>query len=115
MQTWNLNEMAAPAGSRDPVVLNSGPEGRALMIRLEPGQELGDHQVKEYAYVVVLEGRVRLGGGEGAVQAEAGTLALYEPDERRTIASPDGARLLMLLSPWPGEGHYRGGDSPGSG
>ena len=115
MQTWNLNEMAAPAGSRDPVVLNSGPEGRALMIRLEPGQELGDHQVKEYAYVVVLEGRVRLGPGEGAVEAVAGTLALYEPDERRTISSPDGARLLMLLSPWPGEGHYRGGDSPGSG
>jgi hypothetical protein len=46
------------------------------------------------------------------MDAEAGTLALWEPDERRQITSSEGARLLMLLSPWPGEGHYRGGDSP---
>ena len=40
MQTWNLSEIEAPSGMRDPAVLNSGPEGRALMIRLDPGQEL---------------------------------------------------------------------------
>lgn len=112
MQTWNLREIAAPDGTRDPVVLNSGPEGRAVMIRLEPDQQLGEHQVKEYAYVVVVEGSVRLGVGEGAVDAGAGTLALFEPDERRVISSSEGARVLMLLSPWPGEGHYRGGDTP---
>jgi quercetin dioxygenase-like cupin family protein len=112
MRTWNLRELDAPAGARDPVVLSSGPEGRALMIRLDPGQELGEHQVKESAFVVVLEGHVRIGRGAGAVEAEAGTLALFEPDERREITSSGGARLLMLLSPWPGEGHYRGGDAP---
>jgi quercetin dioxygenase-like cupin family protein len=113
MQTWNLRELEAPNGTRDPVVLSSGPEGRALMIRLDPGQQLGEHQVKEFAFVVVLEGRARLGSGAGAVDAEAGTLALFEPDERHEITSPEGARLLLLLSPWPGEGHYRGGDAPG--
>jgi quercetin dioxygenase-like cupin family protein len=115
MQTWNLREIAAPDGMRDPVVLSSGPEGRAVMIRLEAGQQMGEHQVKEYAFVVVLEGIVRLGRGEGAVEAAAGTLALFEPDERRVISSADGARVLMLLSPWPGEGHYRGGDAPTAG
>jgi quercetin dioxygenase-like cupin family protein len=112
MQTWDLIEIQAPDGMRDPVVLHSGDEGRAVMIRLDPGQVLGEHQVKEHAFIVVVEGRVRIGRGEGAVDAGPGTLALFEPDERREISSARGARLLMLLSPWPGEGHYRGGDAP---
>jgi quercetin dioxygenase-like cupin family protein len=113
MQTWDLREIQAPSGARDPVILHSDDEGRALMIRLDPGQELGEHQVKEHAFVVVVEGSARIGAGEGAVDAGPGTLALFEPDERRVISSSEGARLLMLLSPWPGEGHYRGGDGPG--
>lgn len=112
MRSWNLSEIEAPDGTRDPVVLHSDDEGRALMIRLDPGQALGEHQVKEHAFVVVLEGHARLGVGDDAVDAGPGTLAFFEPDERRAISSPDGARLLMLLSPWPGEGHYRGGDGP---
>jgi quercetin dioxygenase-like cupin family protein len=112
MQTWDLREIPAPAGARDPVVLHSDDEGRALMIRLDAGQELGEHQVKEHAFIVVVEGSVRIGAGENAVEAGPGTLALFEPDERRVISSSEGARLLMLLSPWPGEGHYRGGDGP---
>jgi quercetin dioxygenase-like cupin family protein len=113
VQTWNLREIDAPDGRRDPVVLHSGDEGRAVMIRLDPGQQLGDHQVKEHSFIVVVDGTVRIGAGEGAVDAGPGTLARFEPDERRQISSPDGARVLMLLSPWPGVGHYRGGDSPG--
>jgi quercetin dioxygenase-like cupin family protein len=112
MQTWNLPEIDAPDGTRDPVVLHSDDEGRAVMIRLDPGQALGEHQVKEHAFIVVVEGSVRIGAGADAVDAGAGTLALFEPDERRVISSAAGARLLMLLSPWPGEGHYRGGDAP---
>jgi quercetin dioxygenase-like cupin family protein len=115
MQTWNLGELDAPAGARDPLVLSSGPEGRAVMIRLDPGQRLGEHQVKEYAFVVVLEGSVQLGSGEETVEAGAGTLALFAPDERHAISCKHGARLLLLLSPWPGEGHYRGGGGPGAG
>lgn len=114
MRSWNLSEIEAPDGTRDPVVLHSDDEGRAVMIRLDAGQALGEHQVKEHAFVVVLEGHARLGAGDDAVEAGPGTLAFFEPDERRVISSPDGARLLMLLSPWPGEGHYRGGDQPGS-
>jgi quercetin dioxygenase-like cupin family protein len=114
MRSWNLSEIEAPDGTRDPVVLHSDEEGRAVMIRLDPGQQLGEHQVKEHAFVVVLEGRARLGAGEDAIEAGPGTLAFFEPDERRAISSPDGARLLLLLSPWPGEGHYRGGGGPGA-
>jgi quercetin dioxygenase-like cupin family protein len=109
MQSWDLREIQAPDGMRDPVVLHSDDEGRAVMIRLDPGQELGEHQVKEHAFIVIVEGSARIGAGDDAIDAGPGTLALFEPDERRVIASPDGARILMLFSPWPGEGHYRGG------
>jgi quercetin dioxygenase-like cupin family protein len=109
MQSWDIREIQAPDGMRDPVVLHSDDEGRAVMIRLDPGQELGEHQVKEHAFIVIVEGSARIGAGDDAIDAGPGTLALFEPDERRVIASPDGARILMLFSPWPGEGHYRGG------
>jgi quercetin dioxygenase-like cupin family protein len=112
MQSWDLSEIEAPDGTRDPVVLHSDDEGRAVMIRLDPGQELGEHQVKEHAFIVVVEGRARIGAAEDAIDAGPGTLALFEPDERRVISSQEGARILMVLSPWPGEGHYRGGGAP---
>ena len=32
----------------------------------------------------------------------------FDPDERHSLASDEGARVLLLLAPWPGDGHYRG-------
>ena len=109
MQSWNLMEVAAPAGTREPVVVHSGNEARAVLIVLNPGQELGDHQVKENAWVTVLEGQVEVSAGEETVAAEAGSLFRFDPDERHSLRSGDGARILLLLAPWPGAGHYRGG------
>ena len=37
-----------------------------------------------------------------------GMLFRLDPDERHSLASDGGARVLLLLAPWPGEGHYRG-------
>jgi quercetin dioxygenase-like cupin family protein len=109
VQTWNLLEIAAPDGTRDPVVVHSGNEARAVLISLNPGQEMGDHQVKENAWVTVLEGTVRIGtpGGE-TLEATPGMLVRFDPDERHSLASDEGARILLLLAPWPGDGHYRG-------
>lgn len=107
MQTWSLNEITTPGGSRSPVVLYSGDEGRAVLIGLEPGQQLGDHQVKESAFLVVVEGVARIEAGPESLDAGPGTLVTFEPDERRSVASVEGARILLLLAPWPGAGHYR--------
>ena len=42
------------------------------------------------------------------VAAPAGTLLHFEPDERHAVSAQNGgARLLLLLAPWPGEGHFR--------
>ena len=108
MQSWNLNEIETPRGSRSPVVLRSDPGARAVLIALEPGQALGDHETKEGVLITVLEGSVRVQSGGESVDGGAGCLFSFNADERRSISSTDGARLLMVFSPWPGPGHYRG-------
>lgn len=112
MRSWKLREIETPDGSRSPVVLHSSDEGRAVLIGLAPGQQLGDHQVKEHAFIVVVDGTARIESGGETLEADAGTLIAFEPDERRVVATAEGAKLLLLLAPWPGEGHYRGGDRP---
>jgi quercetin dioxygenase-like cupin family protein len=81
-------------------------DSRAVLIGLDPGQELGEHQVRERAWVVVLDGGVEVVTTGESVAAPAGTLLEFDPTERRTVRSKDGARLLILLAPWPGPGHY---------
>jgi quercetin dioxygenase-like cupin family protein len=107
VKSWRLRDIATPDGSRSPVVLHSGDEGRAVLIGLDAGQELGDHQVKESAFLVMLEGSVHVSSGGEELEAEAGTLVLFDPDERHSVTAADGARILLLLAPWPGAGHYR--------
>jgi quercetin dioxygenase-like cupin family protein len=106
---WRLGEVETPNGTRSPVVLHSqdGAE-RAVLIALRAGEALGDHGVKESTLVVVLEGAVRVDAGGESVEADAGTLIHFEPDERRSVTSDGGARVLLLFAPWPGQGHYRG-------
>ena len=112
MQHWDLRTIPAPAGTRDPSVLHTADGARAVLVRLDPGQELGEHEVKERAWLFVVEGSVVIESDDGRVEAAAGALATFEPQERHAVRSPDGARILLLLAPWPGEGHYRGGDAP---
>lgn len=109
MQHWNLNEIETPDGSRSPAVLHSQDgESRVVLIELSPGQELSEHQVTEAALLLVVSGRVRIDAADVSVDAAAGELSRFDPGERHSVSSPDGARVLLMLSPWPGEGHYRG-------
>jgi quercetin dioxygenase-like cupin family protein len=109
VQHWNVKEISAPDGSRSPQVLHSQVgESRVVAIHLHAGQELGDHQVKEAALLVVVDGRVRIESGNGSLDAGTGTVLRFEPDERHSVAADGEARVLLVLAPWPGEGHYRG-------
>jgi quercetin dioxygenase-like cupin family protein len=110
VQSWSLMEIDTPEGSRSPVVLHSEDgEARAVLIGLKPGQRLGDHQVKEAALLVVVDGSVEVEAGGEQVSAGPGTVFRFDPDERHSISSASGAKLLLVLAPWPGAGHYRGG------
>jgi len=106
MRSWVLTEIETPGGSRSPAVLLSGDEGRAVLIELEAGQELGEHQVKENMFLVVIDGSVHIEAAE-SLDAGPGTLVAFEADERRSVSSESGARVLLLFTPWPGAGHYR--------
>ena len=108
MQSWNLREIETPGGSRSPVVLRSDASARAVLVALDPGQALGDHQVKEYALVAVVDGSVRVEAGGETVEGETGCCFSFDADERRSISTDSGARILLVLAPWPGAGHYRG-------
>ena len=108
MQRWDLLEVEASEGARSPVVLHSDDAVRAVLIVLEAGQSLGDHQVKEHAWVVVVDGEVEIGTDGDLDLARRGALVRFEPDERHALRTRSGARVLLLLAPWPGDGHYRG-------
>jgi quercetin dioxygenase-like cupin family protein len=108
VRRWNLREIETPAGKRSPVVIHSSEEARVVLVALAPGEELGVHQVKETAFVAVVEGVVRVEAGDDSFDASVGDLFAFDPDERRSISSADGARVVLFLAPWPGEGHYRG-------
>lgn len=79
-------------------------EGRAIAINLPAGEELQDHEVHERAYVVVVDGEVEITGAE-SVTGGAGTLAIFDPRERHAVKAVSDARLLLVLAPWPGDGH----------
>jgi quercetin dioxygenase-like cupin family protein len=106
VRSWNLREIEAPDGTRDPVVIETRDDARAVLIVLSPGQELGDHQVKERAWLVVVDGSVEIAAGEERIDCSVGSLAMFDPNERHAIRSSGGARILLLLAPWPAEGHF---------
>ena len=108
MRSWRLPEIETPDGSRSPVVLHSSDEGRAVLIGLLPGQKLGAHQVKEHAFLVVVDGTAQIESADEKLDAVPGTMVAFDPDERHVVASDGGAKILLMLVPWPGEGHYRG-------
>jgi quercetin dioxygenase-like cupin family protein len=110
VQHWNVKELSAPDGSRSPEVLHSqNGESRVVAIHLQAGQALGDHQVKEAAVLVVVDGSVDVEAGDESVRAGVGTVFRFDPDERHSVSADGDARVLLVLAPWPGEGHYRGG------
>jgi quercetin dioxygenase-like cupin family protein len=106
MQHWDLLTIDAARGTRDPYVIHQDEGARAVLVVLSPGQALGEHQVKENAWVSVLEGKVQVSAGGEDVELGVGGLVRFEPAERHSVSSADGARILLLLSPWPGAGHF---------
>ncbi len=107
MRHWNLLDIDAPGGKASPVVLHTDEAARAVLIVLQAGQSLGEHEVKEAAWMLVIEGTAGFQIGGDAFEAGAGTLVRFDPAERRAVTTAAGARLLIYFVPWPGEGHYR--------
>ena len=106
VQSWDVREIEAPEGTRLAAELETVDGARAIIIRLAPGEELGEHQVRERAWLVVVEGSARIVAGGDVLEAGPGTLLTFEPGERHSVASMGGTRIVLILSSWPGDGHY---------
>jgi quercetin dioxygenase-like cupin family protein len=87
-------------GRQKPRVLFSSPECRVVVIDLQSGEELGDHQVRERAVLEVVAGRVSIECAEERVECETGTLVTFDPGEQHSVLALADARLLLLLAPW---------------
>ena len=104
MRSWDISTLEVQP--HNPAVLGSEQEGRAIVINLPAGERLQEHQVHERAWLLIVAGAVEIedAGGE-SITGGAGLLAEFDPNERHEIRATDDARILLLLSPWPGEGH----------
>ena len=104
MESWNLNELEVLP--RQPEVLDSESEGRAIVINLPKGEQLQEHQVHERAWLLVVDGNVELNTPDGKWAAGGpGLLAIFDPSERHEVEAVEDSRILLVLSPWPGDGH----------
>ncbi len=104
MRDWDLKSIEAEP--RKPRILASAEDARTIVLRLPAGEELQEHEVHERARVAVVEGEVEVTpDGGAAVTAGPGHLFEFEPGERRSVAARADAILLLVLSPWPGDGH----------
>lgn len=103
METWDISELEIEP--HRPRVLRSDDETRVIAIHLPAGEELQEHQVHERAYVVVTGGEVEVSQNGDGQRGGVGLLVHFEPNERHSVRALTDARILLVLSPWPGEGH----------
>jgi quercetin dioxygenase-like cupin family protein len=103
MRSWELQSIGAEP--HQPQILASAEDARTILILLPAGEEMQEHEVHERARVVVVAGEVEVSANGESVAAGPGHLLEFEPGERRTVAAKADARLLLVLSPWPGDGH----------
>jgi quercetin dioxygenase-like cupin family protein len=103
MDTWDVASL--PVQPRQPEVLRSDDETRVIAINLPGGERLQEHQVHERAWLVVASGEIEVEQGGRTVTGGAGFLAHFEPAERHEVRATTDSRLILLLSPWPGDGH----------
>ncbi|MGN6276538.1 MAG: hypothetical protein ACTHNP_11525 [Solirubrobacterales bacterium] len=104
MESWDLKSVDVEP--HQPRILASAEDARTIVLNLPNGEELQEHEVHERARVLVIDGDVDVTNQDGDfASASPGHLFEFAPGERRTIVARSDARLLLVLSPWPGDGH----------
>jgi quercetin dioxygenase-like cupin family protein len=104
VEHWDLRSL--PVEPRRPLVLLSKRgEARSIALRLPAGEVLQDHQVHERAHLVVVDGHVEVAQEGETITGGAGLLVVFEPHERHEVRALADSRLLLVLAPWPGDGH----------
>jgi quercetin dioxygenase-like cupin family protein len=104
MHYWDLRSLDVEP--HQPRILHSARgEARSIAIQLPAGEALQEHQVHERAYLVVMGGEIEVSNRGQAITGGPGFAAVFDPHERHEVRATDDARLLLVLAPWPGDGH----------
>lgn len=104
MNSWDIK--ALDLRSRLPEILSSSDEARAIALDLAAGESLSDHEVHERSWLVVLDGEIEVATSAGGrASGGVGLLVEFAPGERHEVLASVDSRLLLLLTPWPGNGH----------
>lgn len=103
MKTWNANDL--DVDPHRPDILSSGDAARVIALNLPAGEALQEHEVHEQAWLVVLAGRVEVEAAGESASGGPGLVAEFGARERHEVRATEDARLLLILAPWPGDGH----------
>ena len=104
VEHWDLRTVDVQP--HHPVILHSARgQARSVALNLPAGEQLQDHQVYERAHLVVVDGEVEVTRGGETVTGGPGLFVVFEPRERHEVRARSDARLLLVLAPWPGDGH----------
>jgi quercetin dioxygenase-like cupin family protein len=104
MNSWELKALDLKV--RLPEILSSSEAARVVVLDLAAGECLSEHEVHERAWLVVIDGAIEVTTAAGErVSGGVGLLIEFAPGERHEVIASSAARLLLLLTPWPGSGH----------
>jgi quercetin dioxygenase-like cupin family protein len=104
VNSWELGTIDLKP--RLPEILSSSDAARAIVLDLAAGESLSEHEVHERSWLVVLGGEIEVAAAAGeCASGGAGLLVEFAPGERHEVVAVVKARLLLLLTPWPGSGH----------
>jgi quercetin dioxygenase-like cupin family protein len=103
VEIWDIRSLGVEP--HQPKVLRSDAEARVIAINLPAGEELGDHQVHERAWLVVADGEVEVVQGDNTERGGCGFLAHFQANQRHEVRATSDALLVLILAPWPGVGH----------
>jgi quercetin dioxygenase-like cupin family protein len=104
MKSWDLTSIDVEP--HKPEVITTTDEARAIVLQIPAGERLGEHQVHERALVTVISGETSVSTPDGeSVSAGAGHFFEFDPKERHQVEATSDTRLLLVLTPWPGDGH----------
>lgn len=104
MKSWDVKTLGLEPHS--PQILSSTDDARAIALAIPGGESMQDHQVHERAWVAILGGEVEITTVQGErITGTTGLVVEFDPEERHAVRALSDARLLLLLTPWPGKGH----------